>query len=414
MKVDVLPRRIFTIAADRLRKAWSHYLWLKQAADKAGKLPPSTAPCHPQPGKRFMIIRLEVPPPHTGLLQTGFDTMNNSTISSHEVSAADQGQSESSSDSPTGQGDSGNKKRWSILGKMLSFSSSSATPGGSATAEAAKRNGSMANDLEAVRRETAAERSRPPPPPQGSSSAESDASSTGSAPVYDAAQFVFKFTLGALPWNPNADGTSATSTMLSMLPRERPLSRPRLPAPAQARVSARAASAGSRGESPPPPSPGMPPPERLYSGTPQGGLISSARNAMPIEKEGAETGSSADTSTASDLVFNLPEIQRVTSIEFPDDPANNMPPEDKALSKEGQRLDVPRGQPEVERQTVQPIQPAGIFKDRATYSGRALAEWSIVVHECNSFIDRRRDEGVCGLREVEVPSLGVENLRRMG
>lgn len=135
---------------------------------------------------------------------------------------------------------------------------------------------------------------------------------------------------------------------------------------------------------------------------------------MPIEKEGAETGSSADTSIASDLVFNLPEIQRVTSIEFLDDPANNMPPEDKALSKEGQRLDVPRGRPEVERQTVQPIQPAGIFKDRATYSGRALAEWSIVVHECNSFIDRRRDEGVCGLREVEVPSLGVENLRRMG
>jgi hypothetical protein len=33
-----------------------------------------------------------------------------------------------------------------------------------------------------------------------------------------------------------------------------------------------------------------------------------------------------------------------------------------------------------------------------------------VVSECNSFVDRRRDEGVLGLNDVEVPSLGVEGL----
>jgi hypothetical protein len=68
---------------------------------------------------------------------------------------------------------------------------------------------------------------------------------------------------------------------------------------------------------------------------------------------------------------------------------------------------------EPERQIIQAIQPVGAFRDRATYSGRALAEWSLVVNECNSFVDRRRDEGVFGLKEVEVPLLGIDGLRRM-
>ncbi|KAF3769260.1 DUF1765-domain-containing protein [Cryphonectria parasitica EP155] len=411
-----LDMKIFTTVADRLKQAWSHYLWLKQTADAAGKLPPSTAPCHPQPGKRFMIIRIEVPPPHTGLLQTGFDIMN-SAVGSHETSPTESSQSESSGDPPTAQADPTNKKRWSILGRMLSFTSSSG-PSAPAAAEAAKRNNTPSNDLEAVRRETAAERSKPPPPPKGSStSGESDASSTGSAPVYDTAQFVFKFTLGALPWNPSLDMISAASTMLSTLPRERPLSRPRLPAPAQARVSARAASSGSREDSPPPPSPGMPPPERMYSGTSQGGLISGARNATPLEDGDAEAGPS-QSGDFSGFNFNLPEIQRVTSIETIDVFVKSPAPDNDSVASSSRgssgRLEVPRGRTEAKRQVVQPIQPVGIFKDRATYSGRALAEWSIVVHECNSFIDRRRDEGVCGLKDVEVPSLGVENLRRMG
>ncbi|KAK8082106.1 hypothetical protein PG996_000887 [Apiospora saccharicola] len=51
--------------------------------------------------------------------------------------------------------------------------------------------------------------------------------------------------------------------------------------------------------------------------------------------------------------------------------------------------------------------PSSHLERGAKYSGRALAEWSLVVAECNSFIDRRRDEGVPDLQEVEVPSLGM-------
>lgn len=49
---------------------------------------------------------------------------------------------------------------------------------------------------------------------------------------------------------------------------------------------------------------------------------------------------------------------------------------------------------------------------RAKYAGRALAEWALVVGECNNFVERRRAEGVPGLKWVEVPILGVEGFRR--
>ncbi len=50
---------------------------------------------------------------------------------------------------------------------------------------------------------------------------------------------------------------------------------------------------------------------------------------------------------------------------------------------------------------------------RAKYSGRALAEWSMIVGECNNFVERRRAEGVPGLRWIEVPTLGVEGFKKL-
>lgn len=352
---------------------------------------------------------METTPAQTGLLQTGFDTMT-TTLGSHEVTTPASVPSESGGDSPTLPGEPSAKRKWSLFGKVLGFSSA-ASSAGAASPEAQGRTSNSSGDLEAVRRATAASRSGPPPPPKGlPSSGESDASSTGSSPIFDASRFVFKFTLGALPWNPNADMCDPASALLSTLPRERPLSRPRLPAPAQARVSARASSMGSREDSPPPPSPGLPPPQRMYSGTSQGGLVSEARNAVP--RESGPDLPDDDAHSAPEFILSLPEIQRVASIELSKE---DIPLHASPVSDSNERLEVPRGRAEAaDRHAARPVQPVGIFRDRATYSGRALAEWSIVVHECNSFIDRRRDEGVCGLREVEVPSLGVENLRRMG
>lgn len=49
---------------------------------------------------------------------------------------------------------------------------------------------------------------------------------------------------------------------------------------------------------------------------------------------------------------------------------------------------------------------------RAKYSGRALAEWSVIVMECNNFVERRRAEGVPDLKGMEVPTLSVEGFKR--
>jgi hypothetical protein len=68
----------------------------------------------------------------------------------------------------------------------------------------------------------------------------------------------------------------------------------------------------------------------------------------------------------------------------------------------------------VSEPVTQPARPTGFYVGTAAYVGRALAEWAIVVGECNGFIDRRRDEGVLGLSDVEVPLLGVEGFRKIG
>jgi hypothetical protein len=81
-------------------------------------------------------------------------------------------------------------------------------------------------------------------------------------------------------------------------------------------------------------------------------------------------------------------------------------------SERGRSLDIRTGSPAPPpaAAVIQAEKPTGVYAPGAVYAGRALAEWSLVVSECNSFVDRRRDEGVLGLSEVEVPSLGVEGL----
>lgn len=54
----------------------------------------------------------------------------------------------------------------------------------------------------------------------------------------------------------------------------------------------------------------------------------------------------------------------------------------------------------------------GVCSEGVKYAGRALAEWAIIVGECNSFVERRRMEGIPSLRLVEVPVLGVEGFRK--
>jgi hypothetical protein len=46
------------------------------------------------------------------------------------------------------------------------------------------------------------------------------------------------------------------------------------------------------------------------------------------------------------------------------------------------------------------------------YAGRALAEWALLVLECNNFVERRGSEGVPNLRLMEVPTLGVDGFKK--
>ncbi|CAK7214250.1 hypothetical protein SCUCBS95973_002074 [Sporothrix curviconia] len=433
---NALDAKIFQLVSQRLKTVWSHYLWLKNKADTDGTLPPSTVPSLPQPGKRFMIVRTEVTVPQPGLLvnapvnagagagcnsraaavATTFDALAGSVSGISSGAGAGAGSSlfvepGTSGLSLTGSEDkkadsSSAKKKWSLLGKVLNLASKPPSD-----EEFEQMRGDTAVALS--KQQSGAGSSGPALPPKSSpaprrlGSPQSDSgSSTGSTPVFDASQFVFKFALHNIPWQGFGGGQG--EIMLPPAYRERVLTRPRLPAPAQARVSSSMAAMGRRSESPPPPAAGLPPITRRVSGFATGGLINEARNANPLDDDLSSTASSSRPSLGYRRNSSPPMHYQDT------DTGRERERERERSSyssdESGGSFDFER-----ERMLVQPTEP----KDheammRAKYAGRALAEWGLVVSECNSFIDRRRDEGVYGLKDVEVPSLGVEGMRRLG
>ncbi|KAI2624754.1 DUF1765-domain-containing protein [Xylaria nigripes] len=344
--------RIFLLVFTRLKTVWSHYLWLKQHAEEEGKIPPSTAPSFPTPGKRFMIIRTEVPTVQPSFVP-GFD----STSPRQDVSGAPATDFDSiktfAPEVPVTP-----KKTWSLFGKVLSFSG----------------NPDSSDELETVRRDTAASRTSGATPPKLSTSianpTDSDNDSIGSSPTYEEATYFFKFMLS---WN----------TAGTMPPPNRILTRPRLPSPAQSWITVKGQGAG------PPPMAGRPAPTRAVSGSSLPGLVDSARN------HSASDVSVSLTNTATELSRRSSVVQpNLTDLHEDDVPLRNT----TGLSKEN---------------LVNPIEPTGSFAKNVKYSGRALAEWGLVVAECNSFVERRREEGVLGLQDVEVPALGVEGFRKI-
>ncbi|KAI1270882.1 hypothetical protein F5Y07DRAFT_54842 [Xylaria sp. FL0933] len=345
--------RIFLLVFTRLKKVWSHYLWLKQDHEQKGKFPPSTAPSFPTPGKRFMIVRTEIPSLQPAFV-TGFDSLPLSPR--HDMTGAPATDFDSMSN-PNPDPPVTTKKTWSILGKIFS-----------PTANAGSN-----DDLETLRRETAASRTSVAPPQISTdvtSPTNSDTDSIGSSPTFEATQYLFKFILS---WN-NA-GT--------MPPPNRLLTRPRLPNPAQSWVTIKGHGCS------PPPMAGPPAPTRAVSGSPFPGLVNSARNAGVSEVP-------SSPSSASTAVDRRDSTGRPSFTDLHED---DMPLRSAAgLSKEN---------------LVNPVEPSGSFARSVKYAGRALAEWGLVVAECNSFVERRREEGVLGLQDVEVPALGVEGFRKI-
>ncbi|KAK7430836.1 hypothetical protein QQZ08_002625 [Neonectria magnoliae] len=367
-KHDEVDGKIFTLVARRLRTTWAHYLYLKHTAEQEERPPPSTAPVLPAPGKRFMIIRQEVNTPQPGLF-IGFDasgkSSNNDVVSSTGMS-----------DGAPSKNDS--KKRWSLLGKVLSL-------GGS-------NNTDWDDELQAARRDTAEGRSSFTLPPAKTSSFSGPKGariSDDDLPIYEEPKFVFKFILA---WQNQAAPF-----------RDRFLTRPRLPAPAQSRLSS-----PPRSNSPQAHPDSSTPPKRKFSGSPQlGGLITGARNASPL--------SSPVDERPRRLSLGLSSAN-----EFSDLSLTGM--SDGNVTTTGRKdSSTPKPAEETRHNTdrfddgiTEPIKPTGLYTKNVVYAGRALAEWTQVVFECNNFVDRRRDEGVFHISDMEIPILGVEGFRKVG
>ncbi|KAI1826436.1 DUF1765-domain-containing protein [Xylaria intraflava] len=345
--------KIFLLVFTRLKTVWSHYLWLRQCAEQEGKFLPSTAPSFPTPGKRFMIIRTEVPIVQPGFVP-GFDSPSSPRL---DMPGAATDFDSIKAFTPEIPGTP--KKTWSFFGKVL-FSA----------------NPDAADELETARRDAGAPKTDAATPKLLTNlvnPTDSDTDSVGSSPTYEAVNYLFKFMLS---WN----------TAGTMSPPNRILTRPRLPSPAQSRLAAK-----GHGGSPSPPSPvaGRPAPTRAVSGSSLPGLVDSARNHSSFEVPASPNSVAAGPDRRHSV--GQPTF---TELHEDDVPLRNT----AGLSKEN---------------LVNPIQPTGPFAKNVKYSGRALAEWSLVVSECNSFVDRRREEGVIGLQDVEVPVLGVEGFRKI-
>ncbi|KAI6783793.1 uncharacterized protein J7T54_001669 [Emericellopsis cladophorae] len=323
---DAVDTNIYTVVSARLKTAWSHYLHLKQSAEEAGRCPPSTAPTVPTPGKKFMIIRQEVSQPQPGLF-ANFDSFSKATgldvVSADEIGEGAAAKPEA-------------KKKGSLLGKIMSLAGSNPSKGHD-------RRSSWDEEFINARRETAEARHANAPSKISTSIGSSDSDSSCSSPTYEESKYIFKFFLA---WH-----------QPSMPPRDRVLTRPRLPAPAQAVVSLRALAGGT------------------------------------------------------DKVDNRPAPLVKEAMAHKDD-GDSGPPE--AAATESAEVSVDEAQELVAEPITEPVKPAGLYVNNAVYTGRALAEWGQVIWECNNFADRRRDEGVPGIAQVEVPLLGVESFRKPG
>jgi len=60
-----------------------------------------------------------------------------------------------------------------------------------------------------------------------------------------------------------------------------------------------------------------------------------------------------------------------------------------------------------------PLKPEGVAVGPSKYAGRALAEWAMLINECQNFFERRRAEGVPTYQSVETPMLGVDPFRKL-
>ncbi|KAF5674039.1 hypothetical protein FHETE_3099 [Fusarium heterosporum] len=355
--LDEVDGQIFVLVAERLQTTWAHYLSIKHSAEEEERIAPSTCPVNPAPGKRFMIIRQEINVPQPGLYMGSFDSF--AKLPNSETSVLN--------GLPPDPSKHDGKKRWSLLGKVLSL-------GGNAGA------GDWDDDFQSVRRETAESRSTNTQANNNSNKTRSsDDDSLYSQPTYEEPKFVFKFILA---WQQQAAPL-----------RDRFLTRPRLPGPAQTRISGPLRVNGFAVPA------GYSAPTRKFSGSPQQGLIDNAKNASLPNSADEQNGT---PSWKLEVTISGSSDESPKTLSARGTPSPSPSPSPSPNPKMGSFTDS----------AVEPAKPTGIYVKNSVYTGRALAEWAQVVFECNNFVERRRDEGMTNLRDVEIPVLSVEGFRK--
>jgi hypothetical protein len=316
-----------------------------------------------------MIIRQEINVPQPGLYMGSFDSF--AKLPNSETSVLN--------GLPPDPSRNDGRKRWSLLGKVLSL-------GGNTGAGAG-----WDDDFQAVRRETAESRSSGTTQTNRNRNVNhnkgrpSEDDSLYSQPTYEEPKYVFKFILA---WQQQAAPL-----------RDRFLTRPRLPGPAQTRISGPLRVNGFTVPA------GYAAPTRKFSGSPQQGLIDNARNANSLSPTDEQNGS-----PSWKLEVTLP----ILSDESPQTPSLKASPSPSLSPSPSPTPSPNSNMGSFTDAVVDPVKPTGLYAKNSVYTGRSLAEWAQVVFECNNFVERRRDEGMENLGDVEIPILGVEGFRKVG
>ncbi|CZS91024.1 uncharacterized protein RCO7_01404 [Rhynchosporium graminicola] len=358
-----LNTKIFSTVSLRIKTNWAHYLFLKQSAEKSNSLPPSTAPCLPAPGRRLLIIRNDSHMPSASLF-LGFDgTVSSSspqglsglqTFPSSKRQSTSPPNNNTADPAPKLSADSTtlgpNKKRWTFVGKILP-AQFSATP------------------------------------------------STTSSPS------------DPLPINPEQPqtGISSPTKTLEEARLQTALSRTSSSASRHSRPPLRTDSSSTDSETSSASST-----YRVFS------FKFSLEWNQHFEKIVPAQGSLGRANSVLSSASGSGGGERGDGGATGSNERRIVPPRLPAPAQAWIGARVPGMSCEIaSRDPGLPVSGDRVGErservQRAKYAGRALAEWALVVGECNNFVERRRGEGVPGLKWIEVPVLGTEGFRKFG
>ncbi|KLJ10868.1 hypothetical protein EMPG_13786 [Blastomyces silverae] len=359
-KPSALDLRIYNLLLDRLDGIWNYFLFRQSKAERELTPPLSTAPCSPAPGRRILIIRNDYQP--TSSLFVCLDNIIPPTSSSQPSAYKSHGSlpdiepNHSRSESPPSSG----KKRWKTL-KTIFTSSSNFKPGEvtptKSTHDESEHSTSDSN------------------PSEGSLEHEAQQFSTKNQPKY-----TFRF---SLQWNDRARWPS----------KDRRLFPPSVPLPAQLFLQSLRTK------------------DTKQTDSADGSLsnsLSGTNSDDGSDSEGAEINSISKTTTATTTTTAASSLTSPSTIGLA------TPPPAPVLTPS------PAPKPNLTVFTAFEPDAGGGYQYQyqyhplvaSKYAGRALAEWALVVCECDNFFARRRDEGVPSDDEVEIPILGVESFRK--